>query len=73
MERIGKWLTGSVVAVRLLLVVLTALAGAMADAGLTGGQVGERLVRSVSSSKSSAAEPVGLLSPSLRSEARLIA
>ena len=61
MGKVGKWLTEGVVVVRLVLVVLSALAGAMADAGLTGGQVGEALVRSASSFSLSAARPQALL------------
>ena len=72
MERYAKWLTDAAVLVRLLVVVLTALVGAIADAGLTGGQVGESLVRSVLSSKSSVV-PAALLYPSPHLARRQIA
>ena len=61
MGKVAAWLTHGVVAVRLVLVVLSALAGAMADAGLTGGQVGAALVRSASSFRLSEARPQALL------------
>ena len=73
MGKVAKWLTEGVVVVRLVLVVLSALAGAMADAGLTGGQVGAALVRSASSFSLSAAQPAALLYQPPRSARRLIA
>ena len=73
MGKVAKWLTEGVVVVRLVLVVLSALAGAMADAGLTGGQVGAALVRSASSFNLSAAQPAALLYQPRHSVRRLIA
>lgn len=66
MKGMMRWLTDLAVGVRILAVVMGALAGALTDAAVFDGQLGDSLLRALSSSSSEA------LPASLHPRSRLV-